>query len=264
MALPEGCVKHPKYWFDDEGRILVFRAGNTLYRVTVSPLTLHSEFVRDLWELSKLPSMLDSKNCERLPQHPGDPGSVSNPIALPGISDDEFTVILDWVWHSPHQPPSFDARLLVALLTSARYLMMPELPPLSPVQIVHLATSVPVFDEDLLHPAVASLIQAGPEKLSAEDEEKLGARIVGIIAKAHVRILAERARLAQSMPTVGPSDECNVPRHERLCVPNFAKLWWNEVGRRLLNPDKPIPLDEVVNVVRRMVVICASCARSSI
>ncbi|KAK7452117.1 hypothetical protein VKT23_012222 [Stygiomarasmius scandens] len=261
MALPEGCVKHPKYWFDDEGRILVFRAGNTLFHVTVSPLTLHSEFIRDLWELSKLPSMLDPKNCTALPQQPGDPGSLSNPIVLPGISGEEFAIILDWVWHSPHQPPSFDAHLLIGLLTSARYLMMPEcarwaidhlktlFPPLSPVQIVHLATTVPVFDEDLLHPAIASLIRAGPEGLSIDDEEKLGARIVGIIAKAHVRILAERAQLAQSIPTVGPSDECNIPRHERLCVPSFAKLWWNDVGRRLLNPDDPIPLDEVVNVV---------------
>jgi hypothetical protein len=146
------------------------------------------------------------------------------------------------------------------LLCASRWFMMPHCsrwaidelkaadPPVSPPKRLILTTTLPIFDPDWLNPAIESLIRHGPEKISGGDMESLGGKVVGIIGAAHSRILRERARIAQSIPQVQPGIDCNTGRHERLCGPYWTELWWNIIGRRLIDPDDPIPLRDIVDL----------------
>ncbi|THU86759.1 hypothetical protein K435DRAFT_867944 [Dendrothele bispora CBS 962.96] len=257
--------RHPKFYWEDDGRMVVYRAENMLFRVTVSPFCLHSVLVNDLMELSmKLPSFCDERNYQALLIKAGNGGSPSEPIFLDGVTAKGFETILEWIWHTPSfQTLTLSPDMLIMLLRASRWLIMPDCsrwaidrlktldPPLSAVDRLGFTTTLPIFDVDWLHPAIDELVRMGPEKLSSRDMSALGGRIVGIIGAAHSRILRERARISQSIPDVPPSSSCHPTRHQRVCVPYWTELWWNVVGRRLIDPDDPIPLSEVADLVDR-------------
>ncbi|KAK7435348.1 hypothetical protein VKT23_019699 [Stygiomarasmius scandens] len=252
---------HEKFFFtpeNPEGRSIVIQVEKTLYSTPVGVLQMHSEMIYQLMGFTQLPLGISKLNS---PDKDGDYGSHSNPIVIHGLTAEEFTGVLEWLWKSPVEKPENSPPKLIAIISAARYLMMPGTaqwaiqqlkvvqPPVAAVDKIALSERFPIPDEDWVDPAVAELVMLGPIALK-DTLPLLSSKIVQIVSAAHLTLIQERINLAYSIPQVGPTSSCNPETHKAICEPLWISLWWNTVARRILHPRDPFAITKIPDLIR--------------
>jgi hypothetical protein len=252
---------------------------------TQSPITLDQTEDFTSQAASTQPQSLDSQPLRiPYPEKEGDEGSRSNPIFIQSLTADGFAGVLSWIWslyvmcnlvsflishywqyYRHTDDPTTSAPKLIDIIESSRFLMIPRCarwainklkiiqPSLSPIQKLKLSQRYPIFDADWIDPAVAALVVEGPVLSIGRTEDilsELPSRVIHILTAAHVTLIQERIRLAQSIITVGPSPFCDETKHQTVCHPYWVNIWWNTIARRLLHPKTPIAVSEAPNLAR--------------
>ncbi|KAF9062749.1 hypothetical protein BDP27DRAFT_1427584 [Rhodocollybia butyracea] len=244
----QGLVKSPRY-FTEDGDELMFCAGNMLFQYPLSVLQTKSTFFMDLTH--KRGVMLNT-----------------GPIPLSLLSANDFTLVLDYVWHECDEPPRWTINEIILLMKSARYLLMPRLgwwglqrlldeeSPVSAVQRLMLSNSIPILEHQWIDSAVTELVMSTSplSNLSGDELTGIGPVVIAIIGDARYSILSEQKDLASMRPAshdVSPGVDCTWTHHLEHCYRAWSQTWYLKVGRELLNPQKPLPIHQVVEFVER-------------
>ncbi|KAJ7733822.1 hypothetical protein B0H14DRAFT_2243099, partial [Mycena olivaceomarginata] len=82
------------------------------------------------------------------------------------------------------------------------------------------------------------------------DLARMGVKVYSIVAKGMERLHIEIKRTANVEPpmTLDPDWQCT--KHN-MCIATWKRLWWDRIGRKLLQPDTPIKTTEILAEVKR-------------
>jgi hypothetical protein len=99
--------------------------------------------------------------------------------------------------------------------------------------------------------AVDEIFQGKLADLNDLDLARMGVKVYSIIAKGMERLHIEIKRTANVEPpmTLDPDWQCT--KHN-MCVATWKRLWWDRIGRKLLQPDTPIKTTEILAEVKRL------------
>lgn len=162
------------------------------------------------------------------------------------------------------QPVKFPLQHLVALLRSARYLMMPSLarwvlrkiedhdPPMSTVRKLTLSQELPLLKLDWLRPSVGALIMIERETFDGLYAELIGlhSQILLKIHSAREALEHERKVLAYTqLPTdILPATGCSTKHHREVCYPVWNGVWWNQIARKIFHPEQSRRIEEISKI----------------
>ncbi|KIO02198.1 hypothetical protein M404DRAFT_28110 [Pisolithus tinctorius Marx 270] len=188
----------------------------------------------------------------------GDGEDSNHAIFLEGISREEFTHFVAWVYHVGSAAQHHTIPSLTAILKISRMWMIEnsiewaisnlEKLDLSPAHKLELTRrySIP---EWIPH-ATQALVISPLAVISKDDVSWLGLRVYSIIAKAWEMIECEQKTIAAVPPglSLEPDPNCPASQHQ-LCREAWIRFWWHKVARQLLHPTRPLPLDAVIDYI---------------
>lgn len=114
--------------------------------------------------------------------------------------------------------------------------------PLPAIEKLVLSQELPLLEETWLRPSVGALILISLETYSGLSSElaRLHPAVLTKINIARETLHRQREILAfTQLPSgIQPGAGCSHVRHESTCYPVWVGIWWNQVARRLLQPEE--------------------------
>ncbi|KAJ7171623.1 hypothetical protein C8R43DRAFT_944225 [Mycena crocata] len=234
-------VRHIQYWMPD-GSIVV-RVKNTMYNIHLSHLTRLSVAMN---------AVLTIPN----PKPPNDPereGTELYPLFLEGVEVQEFNDFLFFLYRTEWEPVIEDKeRICMSVLKLAdlwiikaartfaiNILQTMGLPASRRLELAGKYKIVDWVDE-----AVRDILKEPLSNVTDADLCRMGWKTYSILAKAKELLWAGTCRTALVAPAMvkDPDWEC---RNHASCQAIWPKLWFDKIGKRLLNPMVPFSLSQI-------------------
>jgi len=231
--------RHPKYYFDDIG-CHIFRVEDTLYRLSMGTLCRHSEVLADMFKAGK----------EDLNEGQSD----DNPITIPQLLSSTFDLFIGHHFGFPRTGYKYTKEELNAFLAfcdkyeceatkefvgscvgvaSWRF---------HSAELMELAITYRL--PNLFRMAFKGLTERSLIQLTKPQRAMIGQDVFMSLALAKT-VLDEHCRIvAAEEPRISAhADDCQDPSS---CEMDWHCVWWNGMGRLLLDGRNPQPYDDAV------------------
>ncbi|KAJ7793222.1 hypothetical protein B0H14DRAFT_2623114 [Mycena olivaceomarginata] len=250
-------TKNLSYWLGDGS--IVIRIEGVLYKIHVSLLTQLSPNLAEILSI---------------PHGPVEEGTELFPLHIAGLAVQEFEDFFavgvqsadsepTWKLESKEWSPMINLeereRVLTNLpkvcslweITVGKHYAKLNLEGiyLDPSRRLELARQYSIHE--WVPGAVDEIFQGKLADLNDLDLARMGVKVYSIVAKGMERLHIEIKRTANVEPpmTLDPDWQCT--KHN-MCIATWKQLWWDRIGRKLLQPDTPIKTTEILAEVKRL------------
>ncbi|KIJ59589.1 hypothetical protein HYDPIDRAFT_33029 [Hydnomerulius pinastri MD-312] len=248
---------HPQYYFDDGSH--VFRVENTLYKLSRTNLSRHSHVFADMFGAGKTQS--GSEGTAAVVAGSNTEGaSDDQPILLPDLSASTFDLFLEHHFGYPRLQSRYTKEELARFIAFCDKYHCPQTKAFvvhrlqaaswrfHPAELIQLAVTYNA--PGLFHLAFKELMDISVTQLSKLHRAMMGIEVFTafVLAKTvlddHCRIIA-----AEEPRIMTHAEDCQDPA---ACEEDWHAVWWNGMGRFLLDGRNPQPYGEAVKRFKEM------------
>ncbi|KAJ7487939.1 hypothetical protein FB451DRAFT_1362561 [Mycena latifolia] len=244
--------RSPKYYTDAVGHY-VFIVQNTLYKLDIAALARSSEYFKNMFKMAPV----------------AESSSDTAPIGMiDSIFEPEFEAFVSLAYGRPPRadqwPKGSDANpLLLRLLELSRYFVSQPTRELvlnviksrsfyfTPAHLIQI--SYEYRTRTFFQAAFQRLASISLRDLKPEDIEKIGLVVYVALARLKEAIQQHRCILAAEEPQIHPihghSADC---QDKAACARDWHAIWWNGMGRFLLDGRNPLTWTDSIQQFERM------------
>ncbi|KAF8550529.1 hypothetical protein OG21DRAFT_1513919 [Imleria badia] len=248
-------VRHPLYYFPNGSHI--FRVEKTLYKLHDDHLAHHSGLFNDMFAIGDAGS--DSSKPALLVEGKSD----ANPIVLEGEQQAVFDLFMDHIHGrsrnvgsgDPYSPEELQDMLQFAdkyRCPMTRFFAIAHMWETRwryhPAKLVQLGCQFNI--PKLFKRGFQSLLNTPLKEISKQHRLEMGNDVFVALVYAK-SVLEEHSRIiaCQEPVILTHADDCQDPL---ACQADWHSVWWNGMGRFLLDAKNPQPFDDAVKRFRKM------------